>query len=263
MLSVLSNMAKPLFIVMLLAGVAFSQYYFDIEKEDRPLAPPVILPAQAMRLGNLGLHSASSVLMWIYSIQEMATWPKKIPELIMTVTDIDQKFSYPYAFAALVLPPLGFQEEAFKIGIKGLRNADPDWRIAYYMATSYHIFLKDRSKATLYFNIAADTPGAPEKIKSISARYGIAGHLEETKRIWTSIYETSDDEIVLERAKRNIIHIEIVEILNKAIAIYKQKYGFYPKSTDDLVNGKIIKNVPISPLGVEFSIGNEGKILIQ
>jgi tetratricopeptide (TPR) repeat protein len=250
--------------LLLLAGAALLQYYLDKEKIHRQPVPSVIIPAQAIRTGDLGLHSAASTIMWIYTIQRMADYSKDLPEMIKTINDIDPRFSYPYAFSTLVLPPMGFIDQAIEIGIRGINEADPDWRIPYYLATTYHIFLKDRKNAAYYFNIAANTPEAPENIKSISARYGsTADHRGQTKQIWISIYETSNDEVVMERAKNNIIHLEIIEALEKAITIYRQRYGYYPKDINDLVTKKILRDIPESPLGVKFRLKDGSGITVE
>ena len=45
--------------------------------------------------------------------------------------------------------------------------------------------------------------------------------------------------------------------------LYKEKYGFYPKNTDDLITRKIIKEIPPSPFEVEYHIQTDGQINIQ
>lgn len=245
----------------LLASIVLLQYFFDIEKKDRPFIPPAVLPAQAIKLGNLGLHSASSVLMWLNTVQYI---PSKTAEMIEVTNNLDPKFSYPYAFAALTLPSMKLADKAVTIAKNGLANADPDWRIPYYLATAYHIFLHDRKNAAFYFDMAVNTPGAPEKIKSISARYSAnVDELERIKAIWTSIYETSNDPEMQERAKNYLLHVEIVRVLEKALNIYKTRYGYYPLKLEDLVQKKILKDIPLSPLGVSFDIKPGGKIIIQ
>lgn len=255
--SIFIKLITPL---VLLVSIILLQYYFDIEKQDRPLIPPTIIPVQAIKLGDLGLHSAISTLIWIYTIQQV---PVKTDELIKSVNSLDPKFSYPYAFAAFFLPPFNATDQAIEIAKDGIKNADTDWRIPYYLATTYHIFSKDRKNSAFYFDIAANTPEAPDKIKAIAARYGASkSALEESKEIWTSIYETSNDEILIERARNYITHIEIIQALEKAILIYRQKYGYYPLTMDSLVSGRILKEVPKSPLGVKITTQN-GKIIIE
>ena len=256
--------AKFIIVAALIISTAELQYYFDIQKKQRGRLAPFILPAQAIKMADLGLHSAAAAALWIYAIQQTTEFPAEIPGLIKNVNEVDPKFSYPYAFASVVLPSFGKIQEAVAIGQVGIKNSDPDWRIPYYLATTYHTYLKDRKNAAFYFALAANTPGAFEGAKVVASRYGTRSTaIEQTKDIWTSIYESSDDEIVKDRARKYIIHIELMETLQKAISIYRQRHGISPKKIEDLVSGKIIREVPQSPLGVEFYLDERGGIQVR
>lgn len=255
------TLAKPFTVTLissLLLIIAYTQYYSDLRKNVRPIIPPIIIPDEVIKMGDLGLHSAAASAMWVYTIQHATENADKLPDLIESVNAIDPKFSYPYAFAALTLPAFlipGFPEKAIEIAEKGIREADTDWRIPYYLATTYHIFLKNREKAAFYFDLAANTRGAPDKIKNLASFYGTAPNIrEQTRQIWLSIYEESKDETIKDKAKNHLIHIELLDALDKAIFIYRQNYGKYPTDIEDLVRGRIIKEVPISPLGSKFII---------
>jgi len=255
---------KILAMFALLASIVMSQYYFDIQKKTRPVMPLNTIPAEIIKMVDLGLHSAAASLIWIYTIQQATDYPEELPGLIQTINKLDHRFSYPYAFGALILPAFDMKNQAVELAKQGISNADPDWRIPYYLATTYHIFLKDRGNAALYFDIAAKTLGAPENIKIIASRYGTSKNVrEQTKTIWESIYESSKDELVKESAKAHLIHIETVELLEKAVSIYKQKLGKYPENINDLVSAKILKAIPPSPFGLEFYLGEDGAILLK
>jgi len=252
-----------LFFSFCLSSIIFLQYYYDLQKKEKPLIEPTIIPAKAIKIADLGLHSFASAFMWLYTIQKMADSPTKLPELIETVNELDPKFSYPYAFSALLLPAFGFDKEAVKIAKRGIESADPDWRIPYYLATAYHIFFKDRKNAAFYFDLAARTPNADEVAKRVASRYGLLGTTrEQTKAIWQSIYDTSEDEIIKERAENYLVHIEILELLEKAVLIYKQKFGTDPLKLEDLITAKIIREIPSSPLELNFYTEN-GRILVH
>jgi len=251
---------KILTMIALLVVIVTTQYYFDIQKKARPIMPLNMILAEIIKMIDIGLHSAASSLMWIYTIQQVMDYPEELPKLIQTINKLDPRFSYP----TLILPAFGMNNQAVELAKQGISNADPDWRIPYYLATTYHIFLKDRKNAALYFDLAAKTSGAPENIKVIASRYGTSESArEQTKTIWESIYESSKDELVKESAKAHLIHIETVELLEKAVSIYKQKLGKYPENINDLVSAKILKAIPPSPFGLEFYLGEDGAILLK
>lgn len=257
-------MKKLAFIILLLAFAAGFQYFFDLRKKERPLAPLTVIPAQAIKLGSLGLDSAAASFMWIYTIQQFTDYPYDLPRLIKTVNALDPKFSYPYAFAAFILPAFKATDQAVEIAKEGIDKADPDWQIPYYLAATYHSHLKDRKNAALYFDLAANTPGAFEGARVVASRYGTRTNVrDQTKEIWESIYETSRDELVKESAKNHLVHIGLVEALEKAVSLYRQKYGTYPKDINNLVAKKIIKQIPASPFEVEFGLGEKGAVLTR
>lgn len=257
-------MKRAVIIVLLLAFAVSFQYFFDLRKKERPLTPLTVIPAQVIKLGDLGLDSGAASLMWIYAIQQALDHPDDLPRLIKTVNALDPKFSYPYAFAAIILPAFKATEQAIEIAKEGIEKADPDWQIPYYLAATYHSHLKDRKNAALYFDLAANTPGAFEGARVVASRYGTRTNVrDQTKEIWRSIYETSKDELVKESAKNHLVHIGLVEALGKAVSLYRQKYGTYPKDINDLVTKKIIKQIPASPFEVEFYMGEKGTVLTR
>ncbi len=257
-------LVSPTILTILLVAIIATQYRYDVQKRERPPVPPTIIPAQAIKISDLGLHSAVASLMWVYTIQQVTERPDKLFKLIENVNMTDPKFSYPYAFAALVLPDItGSPEKAIGLAERGIKDADPDWRIPYYLATTYHIFFQNREKAAFYFDLAANTPGALDKIKNIAYFYGTAPNIrEQTRQIWLSIYENTNDELVREKAQNYLVQIELLNALDKAVLFYKQKYGKYPQTMEDLVIRKIIKEVPVSPLGLKFLIDN-GRVVVR
>ncbi|MBI2065286.1 MAG: hypothetical protein HYT62_04510 [Candidatus Yanofskybacteria bacterium] len=253
---------------VLILGVIASQYFFDLIRPKYSEVPPILLPVQAVKLSDLGLHSAVSGFIWVQAIQNIFTPGTKhqllLPDYLNLVVDLDPRFSYPYAFGTLVLPDLNFVDEAIKIGERGLREADSDWRIPYYLATTYHIFKHDRINAIKYFDIASRMTDAPDSVKRVAINYGTAPDIrQQTKQIWFSIFETSNDELVRERAKLYILHYEYMEILEKAAGIYKQKFGSYPENLDKLITARILKEIPKDPFGFEYTIDSRGRVNIR
>jgi|SRR3989344_4661207 len=261
-------MRKFIIFLIFISAVATSQYFLDFVRPKYSEVPPMLLPAQAIKLSDLGLHAAASGLIWVQAIQNMFAPGTKnqlmLPSYLNVVNNLDPRFSYPYAFGALVLPDLKFVDEAIKIGERGIRDADSDWRIPYYLATTYHIFKHDRVNALKYFDIAARTINAPDSVKKIALNYGSAPDIrQQTKQIWISIYETSEDEIIRERAKLYILHYEYIELLEKAASIYKQKLGSYPDNLGKLVTSRILKEIPEDPFGFDYTIDSKGRVNIK
>lgn len=261
-------MKKLVLFFGLISVIAASQYFFDIVRLRRPELPVTLLPYQAIKLSDLGLHSAAAGLTWVRAVQNLFTLGTKnyllLPDYLNMVNNLDPRFSYPYAFGALVLPDFNFVDEAIKIGERGLREADPDWRIPYYLATTYHIFKHDRISAIKYFDMAAGTINSPDSVKRVALNYGVAPNLiQQSKQIWISIYETSEDDLIRDRAELYILHYEYIELLEKAAEAYKKKFGKYPQDSDQLVVSKILKEIPKNPFGFEYTIDSRGRAILK
>ena len=252
--------------LILLTGIVLCQYFFDIHKPRQSNFPLIILPASVLKRIDLGLHSATAALLWINIIQKIGGFNNlytRFTDDTRIINNVDPKFSYPYAFATLIAPSISPAKinDVIEIGKRGVRDAAPDWRIPYYLGVTYHMALKDRANATKYLDIAAHTPGAPGNIKYVAANFGALNNArEQTKQIWIALYENSNDELVRERAKAYIVHIEILNILDQAIRAYKNQKGKSPQKIEDLVRAKLIKQVPIDPFGFIYTIDDKGKL---
>jgi hypothetical protein len=241
-----------------MSGIVLAQSSFDSNKKRIPFVEPLVLKSQVVRAASLGLNNAAADLSWLAAIQYMggsaSKTSEKLTDYLFLSAELDPKFAYPYAFGALIMPAFNQTEAAIKLSEKGIKDALPDWRIPYYLATTYHMNLTDSTNAAKYFDLAARTPGAPPNIKIVAATYGSRPDLRErTKAIWIGILETSNDEMVIEQAKRYITHYEILDLLEKAAAEYKTRNSKFPDTPEDLVKANILRAVPPDPFGFEYA----------
>jgi len=262
-------LSKKIIIPLLFVGIIFSQYFYDARKAASPQAQASLSP-QFVRSLDLGLHSSLASFFWIGTRAELPFFQEgyqKFFDDLNLINNLDPKFSTPYFFATLVLPytkyPKGIAA-AVEIGKRGVAEADPDWRVPFFLATIYHLYLNDQISAAKYFDLAAQEPGVPELVKRFAINYGIQPKIrEKTKQVWLAIYESTENETVKERAKAYVIHYDIIDFLQNAVGVYKEKYGVYPSAPQDLVSRKIISGIPPDPFGLEFQIYEGGVVGIK
>jgi len=253
--------------VLLLGAIVATQAVYDTERPHVPLQAPQPLPAHVLGVATLGLRSATASLLWLQLIQHIGGSGGMLDGVgasLEQMVALDPKFSYPYAFAVLLLPGTSAEatQQAVDLGTRGVKEDLHDWRIPYYLATTYHLVLKDTAKAALYMNVAANTPGVPDGIKVSAHNYGLRSDLrEETKQIWVAIYENSADEVVRGQALQNIEHISVLQLLEEAVAAYKTRYGSYPADLEQLVQGRILRSLPEDPFGIHYTVTPEGKLV--
>ncbi len=264
-----SPFAKIFVIVALLALIVLLQYEYDATK--------ITLPASAgqsavspfvVRIIDMGFHPAVASFMWATTMPEILDMFNKKYEYLSDlaiVTAIDPKLSYPYAFSVLTLPAVPLADDpqeiaqADTIGEQGLAAADPDWRIAYYMATNEFLYAKNDQEAAWYYNIAANTPGVPQYAERFSLNFGIeTNQREKTEQLWETIKDSTNDPATQARAQAYIDHLEDFDYLDAASKQYKALFGKYPTSTAELVEKGIIPSVPVDPFGFTFIINPDG-----
>lgn len=253
-------------LLILFAGVISIQSLFDRESSQKKYVEPIVPKAEIVRAADLGLHNTASDLIWLATIQyfggsDSLEMPR-LPDYLNLSTDLDPKFSYPYAFGALVLPAFGKVDAGVALAHKGIEAGAKDWRIPYYLATTYFINLDDRANAAKYFDIAANTEGAPSNIQNIASNFGSKKDKRaQTKQIWTGIYESTKDEVVKERSKKYIDHFELMDFLDQAIEQYYKVHNKYPVEMEDLVSGRILRFIPEDPFGHTFKIDSEKHVV--
>jgi len=253
---------------ILFAALIGVQYFSDLDRKKIPYTEPLVFRPEIVRASDLGLHNAASDLMWLAAIQyfgggESSNYQKLDDYLVLSI-DLDPRFAYPYAFGALLLPAFGQVDKGIEIAQKGIDNNVVDYRIPYYLASTYWLNKDDSVNAAKYFDIAANTPGAPDGIKKVAANFGSRGDKRaKTMAIWEGIYTTTRDEVVRERAKNYLIHLQLMDLLDQASAQYYKINNKYPTTPQDLVDARILRAVPPDPFGFEFTFDTEGKVQIK
>lgn len=244
------------------------QYFTDQDRKRIPYTEPLVFRPEIVQAADLGLHNAAADLMWLTAIQyfgggESRTSEKLVDYLFLS-TDLDPQFAYPYAFGALLLPAFGQVDQGIEIAKKGVANNVPDYRIPYYLATTYYINKDDPANAAKYFDLAAHTPGAPDGIKKVTANFGSrADKRSKTIAIWEGIYTTTNDEVVRERAKNYILHLELMDFLEQAATQYFKINNKYPTTPQNLVDTRILTAVPPDPFGFEYVFNETGQAQIK
>lgn len=270
----LTPLTKTITLILLLALVMALQVEYDATKITLPAssAAQTVSPF-TVRLLDMGFHPAVASFLWATTMPEILDlWNQKTEYFgdLAFVNAVDPKLSYPYAFSVLTLPAVPTIDDpnsvtqADAIGQQGLANADPDWRIPYYMATNEFLYAKNEQEALWYYNVAAETPGIPAYAQRFSLNFGIEmDQRQKVEQLWETIKDSTNDPATQARAQAYIDHLEDFDYLDAASAQYKREFGVYPTSTGELVQSGIIPSVPIDPFGFTFIIKANGESAID
>lgn len=264
-----SRVEKAFSTVIIIAGcilVVLLQIIADRTKPQLPPEPLVLFPVPVIHAVDIGMDSAASSLVWLNLIQQIGqfggTYQGFVNDLD-TITTLDPRFAYPYAFSALMGPALdpAHEKEALAIGEKGVERHIPDWEIPFYVGATYNL-LKDRDDAQRYFAIAASMPDIPSSVRIGALSYGSGDSKRKTTRqIWESIYETTKDDFTREQASAYLKHLDILDTLEAAVAAYRRDSGQLPDSIDTLVRKGYLAAYPDDPFNVDFVIQSDGQVV--
>lgn len=265
----LTRTAPLLIIAGLLFGVVGLQRASDRYKAVVPRA--TIIPkisAATIRMVDFGLHLPIASLLWIdkrLDILSLTDTDHSFLSTIDQITGIDPQFSTPYAFSVLVMPSQRrcsyCISAALELGKRGVQEAQPDWRIPFYMAVEYFTVLKDKTAAAHYFDSAARSPDAPINIRTFSLNYNTAANERgQTRKIWQAIADSATDAASKNRAQRYLDRLDLFDLLEQATALYRRTFGAYPAKLSDLVDRHILPVIPADPFGYELMVRLDGTV---
>jgi hypothetical protein len=217
---------------------------------------------------SLGHNSLVADLIWLRAIQVMGqkSVPPREAEWIYhaldAATDLDPKFSYINEAGGIFLSVVS---KDFDLGVKllkkGFDNNPGYWRLPFYLSANYFLYLHNFKLAAYYMGRAAELPGRPPFVPLLAARlYAQSGDPHFGLELTETIYKSTKDEKVKKalRQRMDELHVEInLDALDKASKAYKDKYGRYPATVDELKAAGLIKGEPKDELGGVYVLDPE------
>ncbi len=234
-----------------------------------------VLPSALLKITALEFQGLASDIFFIKSMVFIGEAPlrKESPrvkewewqwwaKVLDTATDLDPYFLDPYYYANAFLPwDAGKVEEANNLLKKGTHYRDWDWMLPFFIGFNDFYFLQNDSEAAEFLMEAARRPGADPMFASIASRLAF-----KENRTETAIYfleqtaKTMEDRNLKERYEIRIKALRSVLVLEKAVLLYKKKFGRNPSSIDDLVSRKILARLPEDPYGGTYYVAQDGRV---
>ncbi len=234
-----------------------------------------VLPSAVLKIASLEYQGLASDILYLKCNVFMGgtlerkeeprikEWEWKwLVNVLDTTTDLDPYFFDPYFFANAFLPWDGGKvEEANRLLEKGSRYRDWDWMMPFFIGFNDFFFLHKDAEAAPYLMEASRRPGGDLMLGSLAARLAFNENRTETAVYF--LEETArrtDDESLKQRYEMRAQALRSIVVLEKGISVYKKKFGKLPMTIDELVNQKILKELPTDPYGGMYYVAQDGTI---
>ncbi len=225
-----------------------------------------------LRPFTMGYEQLTADILWLQAIQyigekkQTTTGFKWLYHVLDIVTTLDPKFEYVYLFGGLALTldlKAGTITESNLLLEKGIKNNPIAWQIPFYLGFNHFYYLDDPVKAAHYIEKASLLQGSPPYLPKLAARmYAEAENPETAISFLSKIYESAQDERIkedlLERIKELIVERDII-FLERAVAEYNKIYRRQPTNLNDLIEGKILNQLPLEPFKGHYYIDEKTK----
>jgi len=192
--------------------------------------------------------------------------------LLEITAQLDPHLVVAYEYGASFLsakPPngAGMPKRAIDLEEFGIRHNPDNWRLYYNEGFIYYTELKDYGRAADAFARGSKTPNAHPFLAVMAAKMAEhAGDLQMARMMWSTTYESTQDEAVKANAAAHLRALQVdedVEILENVVSAYKNRVGRAPSGFGDLISAGMLRGVPLDPFGHPYRIVGDGRIEVR
>jgi hypothetical protein len=247
------------------------------ESKRLPAAPEsgIIIPAPVLTITSLEFKGFVSDLLFIKALifkgstYERKEEPRIKPEewqwlnkVLMASTDLDPYFFDPYYLAnAHMTWEAGMVRETNALLDKGTRYRDWDWVLPFFAGFNNFFFLHENMKAAELLTTASRRPGPSEQLLSLAARLAYTDKKTENAITFLeAILNKTEDTELRKQYMTRIQALQARLLLERGVSSYKKKFGKYPIVLQDLIQSRIIPEIPLDPYGGKFSLDTQGQV---
>lgn len=234
------------------------------EREEEVTRPLLYLPSgKYLKFVSLGFDEILSDLIYLWSIQYYSSYHIEnrydYLERIYSnvISELDPHYLDPYLLGALIMNAEAHRPEmALRLLDLGIEKNPDVWVLSFEAGFLCYNDIKDYSRAARYFEQALRAPDVHPLVRRMYAEmYNHAGDKPTSLRLWSEIFETSDDEYV-SRVAWNHVHdlkVEVdLDLLSRALARYRERSGAPPSRLSALGPVDGITGVPLDPEGNSY-----------
>lgn len=197
---------------------------------------------------------------------------KLLPPLLDITTTLDPHLTVAYEFGATFLaqkPPegAGDPDAAVRLVERGVRENPSQWRLYYNLGFIHYFERRDYAAAADAFERGSRVPGALPWMKVMAAQMSQhAGNLQTARFLWSSLYETTDNDDIRANAAKHLRALQVdeeVSLLEKLASGFRERTGRWPANWAEMVAAGFLRGVPIDPTRKPYRLAPGGRVLLQ
>lgn len=174
---------------------------------------PVVLKPEVVKQFCLGHEQLAADIYWLRFIQYIGDGNSRITDkyesaydYLNLVTTLDPRFTQPYWFAAFVVGSEMKRPDLAKALIeRGIQANQNNWYLPFIAGVNQYLFAHNEVEAAKYYRQAAKFPDAPKWLgRQAEILQAKIPSLVKEVNTWDTIYRTSTDPLVKERAKERL-----------------------------------------------------------
>jgi hypothetical protein len=233
-----------------------------------------VLPSSVLKITSLEFKGIVSDLLFIkalvfqgstYDRKEQRMKPEEwlwFEKVLTASTDLDPYFVDPYYLAnAHMTWEGGMIHETNILLEKGTRYRDWDWLLPFYAGFNSFFFLHDNAKAAEFLVTASQRPGPSEQLVSLASRLAFKEKMTENAILYLqAIVKKTEDDRLKKEFETRVRALQARLLLEKAVSVYKERFGRVPVSLKQMIEKGTIKEIPLDPYGGIFSVSPDGGI---
>jgi len=136
--------------------------------------------------------------------------PRLLYPYLDHATALDPRFISVYEYGATVLPAID-NEQAVKLGEKGIKDNPNEWRLYHYLGFTYWR-LKDYEKAADVYGLGSQIDGAPDFMRLMAAKMKSEGGSREIARaIYRQMFDEAGDSKLKESAALRLLELDSLD----------------------------------------------------
>ena len=216
-----------------------------------------------LKIASLGYRELVADVLWLQAIQVMGekqvseTSGRWLYRALDVITTLDSTFVRAYEAGGLALTTLVvLPEESNQLLLKGIQHNPTEWKLPFLLGINYFYEFYDDTKAAEAILQASRLPGAPSILGTLAANLFVSAHApQQAVDLLATMYQNTSDESakkLLEIRLRLVMTERDLQLLERAIARYKELNGHVPSRLDELVEAKLLNALPAEPSGGRY-----------